>query len=335
MQREPYRNDFISSLYTILHNSSNSSIVYSALGILGRLEGKSRSTLKGAISLPCVEPSSGFRVVVDAREPIVLDGVIELAVQLLYRNRITESLGDTETKLATSLRTQVSNIQMLRGVRTHYKQLAIHFIDQCLILMFQTPTVLRDLQAAARLADQLSLPDSSLPAEDTERVWCLLFLGLLYSCGDVEVREAALSSTHRILASLACLLVQQIRPRSDGMQQIRSRSDGTEQIRSRSDATPDCTSDDAPFVLETPPLSPTLLFQALLGLLESSDEKALSVAQTVCEELWTDLLSLDASPDVLVTRILPVWENLLASLLRTLHSGTWRRQVRSATWIHV
>ena len=170
LQRDPYRNEFISSLYTILHNSSNSSIVYTALGILGRLGGKSRSTLKGVISLPCVEPSSGFRVVADAGELFVLDGVLELAVQPLYRNRITESLDNTETKLATSLRTQICNIQMLRGVRTHYKQLAIHLISQCLILMFQTPTVLLDSLAAARLADKLSLPDSSLPAKDTERV---------------------------------------------------------------------------------------------------------------------------------------------------------------------
>ena len=314
LQREPYRNDFISSLYTILHNSSNSSIVYTTLGILGRLGGKSRSTLKGMISLPCVEPSSGFRVLADTREPIVLDGVIELAVQLLYRNRITESLDDTETKLATSLRTQVSNVQMLRGVRVHYKQLAVHLIGQCLVLMFQMPTVLLDSLGAARLADELSLPDSSLPAKDTERVWCLLFLGLLYSCGDVEVRDAAQTSMHSILSSLSCLLVQQIRPRSD--------------------ASLDRASDDSPFVLETPPLSPTLLFQALLGLLESTDEKALSVAQTVCEALWTNLLSLGASPNVLVTRILPVWENLLTSLLHVLHSGTWQRQVRFAMRFH-
>ena len=76
LQREPYRNEFISSLYTILHNSSNSSIVYTALGILGHLGGKSRSTLKGVISLPCVEPSSGFRVVADAGGPFGLDGVL-------------------------------------------------------------------------------------------------------------------------------------------------------------------------------------------------------------------------------------------------------------------
>lgn len=158
LQREPYRNEFISSLYTILHNSSNSSIVYTAHGILGHLGGKSRSTLKGVISLPCVEPSSGFRVVADAGEPFVLDGVLELAVQLLYRNRITESLDNTETKLATSLRTQICNIQMLRGVRTHYKQIAIHLISQCLILMFQTPTVLLDSLAAARAGGRALAP---------------------------------------------------------------------------------------------------------------------------------------------------------------------------------
>ena len=139
LQREPYRSQFVATISSILHTSSIYTITSSALQLLGasprllsrpgRFGGRSRSLLRGYLSLPCtMAPATGFVVEV-AGTPWVLDDLLETAVRLLDRNLIVESLEGTESKLSVTLRTHPDNIALTRGVRIAYKRIAIHLLE--------------------------------------------------------------------------------------------------------------------------------------------------------------------------------------------------------------
>ena len=322
MQRDVCRHEFIASLYTILHNSSNSTISSLALTILGRLGGKTRSSLKGAIALPFITPSSGYIIVVGG-QLYKLDDVLEVAVCLLDRNLIVESLDHTETKLATVLRTPVNNIQMLRGVRCTYKQIAVHLLERCVIACFHSQGFV-DPALTYRL-ERTVLPEG-VPIEwksDSERVVCLLLLGLLLACCDSEVKNQAFQSVTHIITSLACLMMQQIQPGSSYNTLWRKAQNTTDEILSQTFS--GVLPPPFPFMLNpVSSLSPTLLFKSLTALLSRGDEVCMEVAVKISSQLWT---LLDESSSTLLTVLVPCWEELLHEFLHTIHTGTWRSRV--------
>lgn len=214
LQREPYRTQFIAALTNILHNSSNSTITTNTLQLLGRFGGKSRSLLHGRVSIPCMTSTiEGYAVVIDGRR-FVLDNVLEVAVQLLERNLIAESLENTETKLASTLRTQPSTIKMMRGVRIAYKRIAIHLLEQCIIACCYQELTPIDPHLVYRLKSVVFgepyVPDNltkiSLNLQQ-DQVISLIIYGLLLSCCDTEVMDEAKASVQRITTLFTALLI--------------------------------------------------------------------------------------------------------------------------------
>ena len=319
MQRDVCRHEFIASLYTILHNSSNNTISSLALTILGRLGGKARSSLKGSISLPSITPSHGYLILVNGHS-YPMDDVLEIAVSLLERNLIVESLDQTETKLATMLRTPISNIRMLRGVRRSYKKIAIHLLEQCLVACFQSsgfinPALTYRLERVVKVEMKA---DSG-----TERVVCLMLLGLLLACCDSEVKDQAYQSVSRIVISLVCLMRQQICPNSSSSSLWRKSQNMTDDILSQSFL--GVIPPPFPYVLNTDTsLSPTVLFKSLTALFYRGDEVCIDVAIQISNQLWT---LLNDSPSSFLTVLVPCWEELLHEFLRVIHNGTWHSRV--------
>lgn len=319
MQRDVCRHEFIASLYTILHNSSNNTISSLALTILGRLGGKARSSLKGSISLPSISPSSGYLVLVNGHS-YPLDDVLEVAVSLLERNLIVESLDQTETKLATMLRTPVTNIRMLRGVRRTYKKAGIHLLEQCITACFQSPGFINPaLTYRLEQVVQVEIKGNN----ETERVVCLMLLGLLLACCDSEVKDQAYQSVTRIVISLVCLMRQQVCPNSSYSTLWRKAQNMTDEILSQSFL--GVMPPPFPFILNTDySLSPTVLFKSLTALFYRGDEVCVEVAIQISNQLWT---LLDDSPSTFLTVLVPCWEELLHEFLHVIHDGTWRSRV--------
>ena len=240
LQQDGVRNDFIASIYSILHNTSNSNLISMVLHTFARLGGHSRAELRGCIDLPAVSHVSCF-LIEYSNHPWDIQRYFELAVKFLDRNLILESLDSLNTKLSVTLRCSKESIAKIRAIRVQFKRLALQLVEQglrlCLSLFENMIPVDLSLVAYLRKTSSKSKEmheneqiDPSMSAgslhEPSIRVFCaddianafsnlsdqdravsLLFLGLFIACCDVEVKAEAQQILSHYLAYFASLFV--------------------------------------------------------------------------------------------------------------------------------
>ena len=333
----------IAYLYTILHNSSNSTLTNLAINLLGRLGGRSRSTLRGHISLPTTKPTSSLVTVVN-RCPLSLSLVVELTVQLLHRNLIMNTLERNDVKTAGTLRTSVTNLHAIRVTRKHVKTTAVNLLYHCLLACCEKTDMINP--ALAYQLSSIFVSSSENPTgitsdddkndkndknhnnkknnnndnndEDSERVVSLLLLGLLYACCDVEVSTLARKHFHSLLAYFMTLLVQSIRPNDHHHQTIPwSQPSGmTDELFVQHTGgvfpppLPTIIASSSPGTL-----SPTLVFRAMAALMGRGDEVCMEVLQEIGKEVIDLLEVLAPSEREKIEVHLTCWEYYLNEML--------------------
>ena len=326
-----------------------------AMNLLGRLGGKARSTLRGAISLPTLRPTNSLPTTLN-QSPLSLGLIAELAVQLLHRNLIMDSLEGTEGKLSMSLRTSAANIRSIRNIRKEFKTIAVNFLYHCLVACCEKTTRI-DLSMAysfvsvfdppaSQVIDHLSHTTSEHPHADNdnddndndnddadadaERVVSLMLLGLLYACCDVEVRSIARSHLHSLLSYFVCLLVQSVHPNTTQRQSPLWKEPITLTDASVIQQSNGVLPPPPPTLLHQTPgqLSPTLIFRALAGLMTRGDASARKVMKEVSDEIRTLLDEVAPTEADRIRVHLACWEYFLNELLLVVHHDNWKSRVR-------
>lgn len=350
LQREPYRSQFIATMSSILHNSSTYTITSSALQLLGsevvspsrpgRFGGRSRSMLRGRLSLPCtMTPSSGFAVDVDGT-PWVLDDLLETAVRLLDRNLIVESLEGTETKLSVTLHTHPDNITLTRGVRIAYKRIAIHLFQLCFTACCHHQTTPRDPTLVYRLESVLSgtahfapLESASVLLKSQSRVVMLILYGLLLACCDVEVKEEAMRSVHEITTYVAALVVNYSTYQKDS--QYEEYFMNSQFLRERAKERMGVIVDSLPITYTAPANSLDLIvfFEALLTLLCRDYPSVTDVVCEVVKNLWSVIQEQSSKKSIAMILAVPCMELFFFLSEREVHHHDWRVHVCHSLWV--
>lgn len=334
LQREPYRTQFVAALTNIIHNSSNSTITTNAIQLLGRFGGRSRSLLHGRISIPCMTSRTEGYVIILGGRRFVLDDVLDIAVQLLERNLIAESLENTETKLASTLRTLPSTIRMMRDVRIAYKRIAIHLLEQCIIARcYQGPTPIDPLlvyRLQSVIFGEAYVPDSCKASSlnlQQDRVITLIIYTLLLSCCDTEVMKEAKTSIRRITTLFISLLIN-YSTKNRNLTDITSfyksaffREKTVQRLGMPLDFLP------VGFHPPSETLCITSLFESLISLLYRDFPSVTDVVCDVVTMIWDVLCQQSTTKEAALYLAAPCMELFFLQSRQNVHNQDWRVHV--------
>lgn len=220
LQQESIREDFVASVYSILHSSSILSS--KVLNILALFGGHMRAELKGRVDLPIMDHRvSSLVIQTQSGSSWDIHYYVELAVKFIDRNLIFEPLDYSNSKLCSTLHCSSENINKIRSIRVHFKQVALQLIEKSLLLCTHPSgadlpanfSLSMALQSASqRLLDAQRSADPSKESSqlhsvrvlstediieslstlsDQDRSFSLSLLGLLIACSDVDVKSKA------------------------------------------------------------------------------------------------------------------------------------------------
>lgn len=334
LSEEPLKSEFMAALNTIVHNSSNQSIVAQALALFGHLGGKTRSSMRPHIDLPCIESDpSGYMVSLHCPNqeeyPICCDRFLEEAVGLIYRNLIVEPIEGTEIKLGSTLHCNPKSIVMIRSQRAFYKKISLRIIESCLIACCNTSDFVSnlDLNSLNCLLETKEYDVSQLfPKQDNQdRVICLLLYGLLLACCDVEVGEVAKEMARRVISFMVSLFINYTYKVDDSSHSFSFKSISEFQSSSFQSTYGVCPC-KCPLHVVIPQhtLSPRLLFAVLAALLDCEiptvSSKIIEISQIVLSviEEYTE-----QNPEDYCLMV-PLIEMFMAVLLKHGLDGGWR-----------
>lgn len=334
LSEEPLKSEFMAALNTIVHNSSNQSIVAQALSLYGHLGGKTRSVMRPHIDLPCIESEhSGYMISLHLptheEYPICCDRFLEEAVGLLYRNLIVEPIEGTEIKLGSTLRCNPKSIRMIRSQRTYYKKLSLHIIESCLIACCNTSDFVSnlDLNSLECLLEMKKYDMDQLFSEqdNQDRVICLLLYGLLLACCDVEVGDMAKEIARRLISFMVSLFINYTYKTDNSSDDLLFKSFSEYQSSSFKSTYGVCPC-KCPLHVVIPQhtLSPRLLFTVLAALLDCEiptvSSKIIEISQVVISVI-EEYTEQNPENDCLM---LPLIEMFMAVLLKHGLDGGWR-----------
>ena len=265
--------------------------------------------------------------------------MVELTVQLLHRNLITNTLERNDVKTAGTLRTSVSNLLAIRSTRKQVKTTAVNLLYHCVLACCEK-TEMVDPSLAYQLSSAF-VPSTEIPAgianrdkdnnnrdgtrngSDNERVVSLLLLGLLYACCDVEVSALAREHFHNLLAYFLALSVHSIRPNTTHCQTAPwSQPSGmTDELFVQH--TGGVLPPPLPTTITSPAgkLPPTLVFRAMAALMSRGDETCMKVLREIGEEVYGLLDVIAPTEREKVEVHLACWECYLNEMLLVYHSN--------------
>lgn len=212
LQHDPIKSDFIALLNTILHNSPNSNLTSIAITILGRLGGRTRSSLKGTIDLPCLQDASPSLLLhcnaAAGGATVCFDYLLELVVELFQRNLIMDDLKGSIVKLSTSLRCPQENITTMRNIRVAFKRNIIGVLKFSLFRFCRTACSCTP-SGVLRLATALQQPATPTPCDlGRQRCIVLLLYAVLLLQEDSEVLPQAQEVVREVVTFFAALFLQ-------------------------------------------------------------------------------------------------------------------------------
>ena len=158
LQQESIREDFVSSVYSILHSSSILSA--KVLNILALFGGHMRAELKGRVDLPIMDHQvSSLVIQTQSGSSWDIHIYVELAVKFIDRNLIFEPLDYSNSKLCLTLHCSSESINKIRSIRVHFKQVALQLLEKSLLLCIHPSGA--DIPAISRSRWRSNPPRSS------------------------------------------------------------------------------------------------------------------------------------------------------------------------------
>lgn len=346
LQHDPIRSDFIALLNTILHNSPNTNLTSIAISILGRLGGRTRSSLKGSTDLPCLQDESPTLLLHCNAAPgaaaVSFDYLLELVAELFQRNLIMDDLTGSIGKLSTSLRCPQENIIAMRNIRVSFKQNVIHLLQFCLF-RFCRADVAVSPAAALQLSMALHSPATSAPCDmSRQRCVSLLLYAVLLLQEDSEVSSQAQELMQEVISFFSALFLQMARANAAHVSLFPTppvaslQQQHCEYLGPQLPPLPYCIGDpasegcDESCRAETARASPLCLLHALMALLGRDDDTCSVTVQGIMQQLH-DTITADGTEDSLLVAQL-VDEAFFSMVLNRSSEGDLRVRVRQWRW---
>ena len=334
LQHEPIKSDFISLLNTILHNSPNTNLTSIAITILGRLGGRTRSTLKGTIDLPCLTESA-TAIVLQCNEEagsgvVPFDYLLELVVQLFQRNVILDDLEGSVTKLSSSLRCPQENVVMMRGIRCSFKRNVLGVLRACLYLYCGHSAWV--LSASTMRRVDAVLGEGAHWLLEHERCLALLLYALLLTQEDTEVAQEAKALMQQVIAYFAVLFLQYAQPNTQHVSLFPLSALPSQQQMHCEFLGPQLP--PLPYCLCAPSTSasPLTFLHAVVSLLERDDDVCANTAMAIMQQLHEAIAEQPGEVSLFVAE--SVDEAFLALVVHRASEGNMKVRVSASDSLH-
>lgn len=319
----------------IIHNSSNQSLAQSAVSLLGRMGGKTRSSLKDRIDLPCyTDTDKHYLIALPNGRSINLDIYLESLLFFLHRNLIFSFDSKTDSKLCLTIHCSVKNIDAMRALRIQFKKRAISAVNQLLLGFCSNDYCLFDPSMYYRIEPSLIKNEKVNMIGIEDRCSSMLVYSLLLGCCDCEVKEQSKEALSSFLHYLACIIAQYAVPNSEGVSFWPSSDYSVQAVVNKELFGPSFA--PLPFTLSIPSgcISPLLVAHALIHLLEREDSFYSDIAIFTLQTLHNSLHEVcgtcnesraeTMNPDLLM---MIFNEYLLSIFFKECINGGWRLKV--------
>ena len=320
---------FIASLQSIIHNSHSTTFANSAISLLGRFGGKTRSCLKDQIDLPAfVDTDEHFTIMFpnsDQHEHN-MDIFVELILNMLNRNFIYSMNEKTDAKISQSNHCSMENINLLREIRVYYKEQAIRVASSLLYCFCSDSFILLNPLYHYSLSPSNEHLNTSVSVHSIDNRCCsLLLYSLLLGCCDCEIGKQSKEVLSPFIQYLASVVVEYTITNHEHIHFWYSSSSHAQESIIRHVFGPAIPALSKIIAVPTNKLSPLLLAHPLLHLLEREDSFYSDVVIDILHLFKKNLQEFD--PEDYEEKLLIFYDYFFSIFFAEYVNGGWRLKV--------